>query len=266
MTRFGAMKHLKVLEDAGLVATRRSGRKKLHFLNAVSIRMIHDRWIDKYREREVSALLALKATDWSATKALESMFPTTEVVPDAIFVGDGHTSPRQASRPASIRRSPSSSRTAAPGSRSTPRESSCSTFGALAASPNSVPAWPHKPTQPTSCVGLLLGSRSTPTGDLSIPALAGRAAMSERTFALLAETGMTPTRLVELVRLDRAKQLLETTRWPLARVANRSGLGSAATLARTFRRRLGVTPQNYRDRFRIGLRRSKRICHRAEDR
>jgi DNA-binding transcriptional ArsR family regulator len=61
MTRFGAMKHLKVLEDAGLVATRRSGRKKLHFLNAVSIRMIHDRWIDKYREREVSALLALKA-------------------------------------------------------------------------------------------------------------------------------------------------------------------------------------------------------------
>jgi hypothetical protein len=183
MTHFGAMKHLKVLEDAGLVATRRSGRKKLHFLNAVSIRMIHDRWIDKYREREVSALLALKATDWSATKALESMFPTTEVVPDAIFVGDGHTSPRQASRPASIRRSPSSSRTAAPGSRSTPRESSCSTFGALAASPNSVPAWPHKPTQPTSCVGLLLGSRSTPTGDLSIPALAGRAAMSERTFA-----------------------------------------------------------------------------------
>jgi hypothetical protein len=49
---------------------------------------------------------------------------------------------------------------------------------------------------------------------------------------------MTPARLVELVRLDRAKQLLETTRWPLARVANRSGLGSAATLARTFRRRL----------------------------
>ena len=60
MTRFGVMKHLKVLEDAGLVVTRRSGREKLHFLNAVPIRMIHDRWIDKYREREVSALLALK--------------------------------------------------------------------------------------------------------------------------------------------------------------------------------------------------------------
>ena len=60
MTRFGVMKHLKVLEDAGLVVTRRSGREKLHFLNAVPIRMIHDRWIDKYTEPKVSALLALK--------------------------------------------------------------------------------------------------------------------------------------------------------------------------------------------------------------
>jgi DNA-binding transcriptional ArsR family regulator len=54
------MKHLKVLEEAGLVVTHRSGRQKLHFLNAVPIRAIHDRWIDKYRERRVSALLALK--------------------------------------------------------------------------------------------------------------------------------------------------------------------------------------------------------------
>ena len=60
MTRFGVMKHLRILEDAGLVVTRRCGREKLHFLNAVPIRMIHDRWIDKYRERKVSALLALK--------------------------------------------------------------------------------------------------------------------------------------------------------------------------------------------------------------
>jgi DNA-binding transcriptional ArsR family regulator len=60
MTRFGVMKHLKVLEDAGLVVTRRSGREKLHFLNPVPIRLIHDRWIDKYREREVSALVDLK--------------------------------------------------------------------------------------------------------------------------------------------------------------------------------------------------------------
>src|SRR5437763_108674 len=60
MTRFGVMKHLRVLEDAGLVITRRSGREKLHFLNPVPIRLIHDRWIDKYREHEVSALIDLK--------------------------------------------------------------------------------------------------------------------------------------------------------------------------------------------------------------
>ena len=60
MTRFGVMKHLRVLEDAGLVVTRRSGREKLHFLNPVPIRSIHDRWIDKYTERQVSALAALK--------------------------------------------------------------------------------------------------------------------------------------------------------------------------------------------------------------
>jgi DNA-binding transcriptional ArsR family regulator len=60
MTRFGVMKHLKVLEEAGLVVTRRSGREKLHFLNPVPIRLVHDRWIDKYTERHVSALVDLK--------------------------------------------------------------------------------------------------------------------------------------------------------------------------------------------------------------
>ncbi len=60
MTRFGVMKHLRVLEEAGLVVTRRSGREKLHFLNPVPIRLIHDRWIDKYTERQVSALAELK--------------------------------------------------------------------------------------------------------------------------------------------------------------------------------------------------------------
>ena len=60
MTRFGVMKHLRVLEDANLVVTRRSGREKLHFLNPVPIRLVHDRWIDKYTERRVSALAELK--------------------------------------------------------------------------------------------------------------------------------------------------------------------------------------------------------------
>ncbi len=62
MTRFGVMKHLRVLEHAGLVLTQRSGREKLHFLNPVPIRLVHDRWIDKYTERQVSALSDLKHT------------------------------------------------------------------------------------------------------------------------------------------------------------------------------------------------------------
>ena len=61
MTRFGVMKHLKQLEEAGLVVTKRRGREKLHFLNPVPIRLIHDRWIDKYTERRVSALADLKS-------------------------------------------------------------------------------------------------------------------------------------------------------------------------------------------------------------
>jgi DNA-binding transcriptional ArsR family regulator len=60
MTRFGVMKHLKVLEEAGLVVPRKQGREKLHFLNPVPIRLIHDRWIDKYTERRVTALADLK--------------------------------------------------------------------------------------------------------------------------------------------------------------------------------------------------------------
>ena len=61
MTRFGVMKHLRLLEEAGLVVTRREGRQKLHYLNPVPIRLIHDRWIDKYRERQASALAYLKS-------------------------------------------------------------------------------------------------------------------------------------------------------------------------------------------------------------
>ena len=60
MTRFGVMKHLRVLEEAGLVISRKAGRTRLHYLNAVPIRQIHDRWIDKYSEPRVSALTELK--------------------------------------------------------------------------------------------------------------------------------------------------------------------------------------------------------------
>ena len=60
MTRFGVMKHLKVLEEAGLVVTRRRGREKLHFLNPVPIRLIHDRWVSKYAEPWVAGLSEIK--------------------------------------------------------------------------------------------------------------------------------------------------------------------------------------------------------------
>src|SRR3954466_1143149 len=60
MTRFGVMKHLKVLEEAGLVTTKRRGREKLHFLNPVPIRLVHDRWVSKYAEPWAAALSGLK--------------------------------------------------------------------------------------------------------------------------------------------------------------------------------------------------------------
>jgi DNA-binding transcriptional ArsR family regulator len=60
MTRFGVMKHLKLLEEAGLVVSRKVGRSRVHHLNPVPIREIHDRWIDKYTETRASALADLK--------------------------------------------------------------------------------------------------------------------------------------------------------------------------------------------------------------
>jgi len=61
MSRFGVMKHLRLLEEAGLVTTRRVGRRKLHYLNPVPIRLVHDRWISRYAEPIVAQLSALKA-------------------------------------------------------------------------------------------------------------------------------------------------------------------------------------------------------------
>jgi uncharacterized protein YndB with AHSA1/START domain len=60
MTRFGVMKHLKQLEEAGLVVTKRRGREKLHFLNPVPIRLVHDRWVSKYAEPWAAALSGIK--------------------------------------------------------------------------------------------------------------------------------------------------------------------------------------------------------------
>jgi uncharacterized protein YndB with AHSA1/START domain/DNA-binding transcriptional ArsR family regulator len=79
MTRFGVMKHLKVLEEAGLVVTRRRGREKLHFLNAVPIRLVHDRWVSKYAEPWVATLSELKheMEDNGMEKVFEIYIKTT---------------------------------------------------------------------------------------------------------------------------------------------------------------------------------------------
>ena len=60
MTRIAVMKHLRVLEEAGLLTTRRRGREKLHFLNPVPIRLVHDRWVSKYAEPWATTLTGLK--------------------------------------------------------------------------------------------------------------------------------------------------------------------------------------------------------------
>jgi uncharacterized protein YndB with AHSA1/START domain len=79
MTRFGVMKHLRVLEAAGLVTTRRRGREKLHFLNAVPIRLIHDRWVSKYAEPWAATLTGLKTQleDRTMEKVFEIYIKTT---------------------------------------------------------------------------------------------------------------------------------------------------------------------------------------------
>src|SRR5437879_7356194 len=78
MTRFGVMKHLKQLEDAGLVVTKRRGREKLHFLNPVPIRLVHDRWVSKYAEPWTAALSDLKTKlEGPVEKVFEIYIKTT---------------------------------------------------------------------------------------------------------------------------------------------------------------------------------------------
>jgi uncharacterized protein YndB with AHSA1/START domain len=79
MTRFGVMKHLRVLEDAGVVVTRRRGREKLHFLNPVPIRLVHDRWVSKYAEPWAATLSDIKheLEDKTMEKVFEIYIKTT---------------------------------------------------------------------------------------------------------------------------------------------------------------------------------------------
>ena len=79
MTRFGVMKHLKVLEEAGLITTKKRGREKLHFLNPVPIRLVHDRWVSKYAEPWAAGLSRLKTDmeDRTMEKIFEIYIKTT---------------------------------------------------------------------------------------------------------------------------------------------------------------------------------------------
>jgi uncharacterized protein YndB with AHSA1/START domain/DNA-binding transcriptional ArsR family regulator len=79
MTRFGVMKHLKLLEEAGLVTTKKRGREKLHFLNPVPIRLVHDRWVSKYAEPWAAGLSRLKTDmeDRTMEKVFEIYIKTT---------------------------------------------------------------------------------------------------------------------------------------------------------------------------------------------
>jgi uncharacterized protein YndB with AHSA1/START domain len=90
MSRFGVMKHLKVLEEANLVVTKRRGRKKLHFLNPVPIRLVHDRWVSKYAEPWAATLTGLKRNleDRTMEKVFEIYIKTT---PDQLW--DAITNP-----------------------------------------------------------------------------------------------------------------------------------------------------------------------------
>jgi len=98
---------------------------------------------------------------------------------------------------------------------------------------------------------LIAAVNADPSGDLSLPQLAERAGMTERTFSrvFLKETSVTPAAFVEMARLNRAKAFLETSDWPLARVAERAGFGSLDALHRAFQKRFSATPGDYRDRF-----------------
>lgn len=108
-----------------------------------------------------------------------------------------------------------------------------------------------EPTAPPRLARLIGEITGNPSGDLSLPALAARAGMSERTFSRRFRefAGATPAVFVELARIDRAKSLLEQSDWPLARIAERAGFGSLDALHRAFRKRVGATPADYRARF-----------------
>lgn len=192
-------------------------------------------------------------THWAGCERLQEMFPSTKVVADVIYVADGNVYT-------------SAGVTAGIDLALALVEQDFGSEVALAIARDIV-LYMRRPggqSQFSASLAaqaqvsdrfreLLAWIADHPADDLSVLALAHRASMSERNFGRLfkARTGMTPSAYVELVRLDRAKMLLETSNWPLARIAERSGLGTVPTLIRACHRRLGVTPEQYRQRYRL---------------
>jgi transcriptional regulator GlxA family with amidase domain len=190
-------------------------------------------------------------THWEVCDELRTAYPSTTVEPDAIFVSDPpiYTS---AGVTAGIDLCLSFV------------EADCGPELALAVARNLVLFMRRPGGQTQYSAGLSVQSGATPklrtviadvtadpTGDLSLSALAARAGMTERTFSRLfvKDTGLTPAAFVETARVDRAKALLETSDWPLARIADRSGFGSVHALHRAFLKRVRATPGDYRERF-----------------
>ncbi|GAC1042879.1 helix-turn-helix domain-containing protein [Rhizobium sp. No.120] len=193
-------------------------------------------------------------THWNSCALLKELRPQIDVEPDAIFVAEPPVFT-------------SAGITAGIDLCLALVEDDCGSKTALAVARQMVLFMRRPGGQSQFSAGLALQENATPpirkllneiiddpTGDLSGGALASRAGMSERTFSrnFRRETGTTPAQFVEAARVDRAKALLESSDWPLARIAERSGFTSLDTLHRAFIKHLAVTPGFYRARFGTG--------------
>ncbi|AXF25430.1 AraC family transcriptional regulator [Burkholderia pyrrocinia] len=190
-------------------------------------------------------------THWAQCSTLQALCPDARVEPDAIYVSDPpfHTS-------AGV--------TAGIDLCLALVEADCGAPTALAVARELV-LFMHRPGgQAQFSVGLDIQANATPrmrslltaivddpTGNLSVPALAARLHMSERTFArhFHEQTGRSPAQFVLAARIERTKALLERADWPLERIAERAGFGSVDALQRAFAKQVGVSPSDYRARF-----------------
>ena len=190
-------------------------------------------------------------THWNSCALLKELRPQIEVEPDAIFVAEPPVFT-------------SAGITAGIDLCLALIEADCGSKTALAVARQMVLFMRRPGGQSQFSAGLALQANATPrlrqllseiiddpTGDLSGSALASRVGMTERTFSrsFRKETGTTPAQFVEAARLERAKALLESSDWPLARIAERAGFSSLDTLHRAFLKHLAITPGFYRARF-----------------